>query len=238
MKTEKNLIIKFDNLLIEYDKQVYYGDGFGEITFKFGNNIIKKSFSINEEENSFSLNGKIEGEVIFYPPKIKWRLGEENWETKPSKPFYFKKITDSTLLEIDKPLDLDCVVELENGRKIEQIKDKQMYKIGQTLHSLTNDSVENVVVYVSSEREKFKVAEIYLKSKILDDFIYVNSEKYEIEYNPEFFIGEDDAILEMRIMNRGNIAFKSELNLKFYNKNKIKLDLNEDRYSISILFAL
>lgn len=230
---ESDNIIKFDNISIEYDKPIYYGsDSTGKFTFKTMRFCVEAVFDASEDENTVAFN---DGEIIFIPPKLRWRFDDGEWNTKPSKPFFFKKITNSSMLEIDMPIDKDCIVGFSNGNTIEQANGKRLYKVGQTIHSLDNSIVDDVTLFLRSGDLLFEIAQIFLKQKFVSSPVYVKSEEYKIEWSPDAFIGEEDATLKMQIIKRDNGNVADERILQRQSNETIDVCfLSEDYYIIRI----
>ena len=229
-------VIKFDNISISFDKEIYYGDDcVGVISFKTERYNLKGNFDIADDENTIVFGN---GEIVFTPPVLKWRFDEGEWHSKPSLPFYFKKITNSSVLEIQMPLQMEFNVGiLPSGRFIEQSGEKPIFKVGQTVHSLDGSLVDDATIFVQSGSDLFEIAQVFLKQKFVSDPFYVRSEEYRIEWDPKSFVGEDSPTLKLQIANyRNEVIDDRVLNMKESETINVGF-LDEDYYTLRVVMA-
>ncbi len=226
-------IIKFNNISVTFDKNLYYGNvSTGTIFFKTERYNLEKKFDIGNEENTIEFE---KGEIVFTPPILRWRFDENEWNIRPQKPFYYKKISNSSILEISMPLQMECIVELTNGKPVEKYNNKRLYKIGQTIHSIYKSFSDEVTIFVKTGCDIFEVARVFLKQKFVSDPVYIKSDEYKIEWNPETFIGEEGDNLKLQILDYKN-SILDECHLSMKSKETINVGfLDEDYYNLRII---
>ena len=228
-------VIKFDNISIEFDKALYYGnDCFGKVFFKTERYNLEEIFDASADENTIKFGN---GEIVFIPPVLKWRFDEDDWNIKPSEPFYFKHLTNSSLLDIQMPLQVDYQAGiLPTNNPVESVAGKQLFKVGQTIHSLSNANIDDVTIFVRSRDVFYEIAQVFLKQKfIVKEPLYVNSEEYKIEWNPHSFIGDENSVLKLLIINYKNEVIDERfLNMKESETINVSF-LNEDYYTLKVV---
>lgn len=209
-------VIKFEHISITYDKEIYYGDNLtGEAIFKTERYNLEAKMDVSLEENSIPFNN---GEIILNPPVLRWRIDDGDWLIKPSKPIYFREITNSSLLDIDIPLGFDYIIALSHEVNIhlERTADGKHYKLGQTIFSINGITLDETMLFIKLNDAFYELARITLKSKFLIDPIIVDSKNFTISWKPDSFVGDRNLnSLKIKIINKeGSIDFEQVLSLE------------------------
>ena len=209
-------VIKFKNISITYDKEIYYGDNLiGNVIFKTERYRFENKIDVSLEENTMPFN---EGEIILNPPVLRWKIDDREWQIKPSKAIYFKEITNSSLLDIDVPLGFDYIVALSHraNNLLERTSDGKHYKLGQTIYSTNETLIDETTLFVRLNDCFYELARIALKSKFLVDPITVDSNNFSISWKPDSFVGDKNlSSIKIKIISKeGSIDFEQALSLE------------------------
>ena len=213
-------LVKFDSLKVTFDKQVYYGDNLiGKIDFITERFHLTDVFDASLEDHSLAFE---DGEIVYSPPVLKWRVDEGEWHCKPVKPFFYKNITNSSTLEVIAPIDMIVDVGLSNNHLVERKENNNEFKIGQTIFSIDNHKMEQVTIIIKSSDQLFEVAQVYLKSCFLFSPISVDSEKYTLKWKPKSYLGEPTK-LHLKIFDEFNRSVLFEQFVSCENEDTIDL---------------
>lgn len=217
-------LLKFNNISILFDKDIYYGnDSSGVVKFKTDKFEKEKIFNILDEDYFIKYQY---GEISFNPPILRWRFDNDMWNNKPSLPLYYNQISNSSILEIDAPSEMNFdIFIISSNRTIPMPNDNMKFKVGQMIHSLaaSNNSDKSVQIVIKFQNKNLEIAKIYLKQCFLSSPFNVISEKYLVEWNSSDFIGEKSSILKLQILNSDNrCVFTNELD----KENNVIFDLN------------
>ena len=231
-------LIKLQNLYIQFDKQIYYGNNErGKVLFIFNEINFEKTFFINGEEVIIPY---INGEFFLKIPLLKWKIDNGEWNTgELTKGLWYKKITNTSILEIECPKTFSCTVGMSNNEFVEQKDNNKFYKLGQTIHAIKeqeNSTASYIVTFIRTSDGKFyKIAYIYFKEEFLDDPLYFFPNLYKMMWSPESFIGGENPKLRIDIY-KNNEKVLSEI-LKIERKTYDLSCLSEDNYEYKIILS-
>lgn len=235
-------LIKFNNIKIIFDKPLYYGkDITGVVRFITEKYNIEEQFNIESKEVTLPVEG---GEIILYPPVLRWRIDEGEWHTKElSSGLWYKKITNSSILHVNLPKTMSCIFSIKyvNGT-LEQSENGFDFKLGQTIHSLTD--IANIAkiaklikffsVYLMVDKTKeFLITNIYVKETFTDDPLFVMSKMNKVFWLPETYFGNTDDRFRLDVLDENQKTIFS----KILTTEKESFDfggVNEGRYSYKI----
>ena len=220
-------LIKFNNIRINYDKPFYYGNNeIGNVQFLTENYNVTRWFNISEEEISIPIEM---GEVIVRPPVFRWKLDDYEWHNGPiEKGIWFKKLNNSTIATLSVPKDIGCFLDFTKSSPIEKFNDKMQFKVGQTLYAIKDRvSMDSIILFSKlTTEETLELTEIYLKEKFIGDPIFLSTRK-ELIWQPEYFIGDEDASFKLEILKNGKTVFQKNIDL---HNDKIDVSSLEDDY--------
>lgn len=231
-------LIKFNNIRISFDKPLYYGKGvIGTAKFLTEKYDVEAQFDIKNSEISLPLE---DGEVILYPPILRWKIDDGEWHTEEnSKGMWYKEMTNSSIVTFDVPKAMRCLVGLDTNAVIEQSGTGFSYKIGQTIYSLKengNHPRDYFTFFVRVENEFYLVSDIYCRECFTDEPVFIMSKMNQAFWLPETFIGDNDAKLRFDVIDQSSrCVFTKELTL---DKQSFILTNVEDgyyTYKISLL---
>ena len=230
-------LIKFNDIRISYDKDLYYGkDEQGKVSFLTEKYSIEKTFSISKNKIVIPFEN---GDIILHPPILRWKIDDNDWNTKPFDiGFWYKKITNSSILSIELPKMMNCIVALNNNQ-LEQSGKNLDYKLGQTIYALKeNDSfsIDHFILFIkASNNEIYELAEIYYRESFLDEPLFIFSKLYQMFWQPQYYIGDIDSKFRLEIINSQGVVYSKELSTKKETINLTKIDENFYEYKIILL---
>ena len=228
-------MIKFNNIHVSFDKQLYYGkDDTGIVTFKTERFNKKINFNIMNDEASIQIG---DGKIILDPPILKWKIDDGKWQKqKTDYAIWYKDITNSSMLYIDLPKMMSCNIILDDNIVLNSCDNNLKFKLGQKIYALKESikSTSNffkVSVKVNDDN-LYNISDIYYKESFLEEplCVFYNINKYY--WNPTMFIGDNDAKFRLDILNdKKQIIYSKELKK---NKESHLIDLREGYYSYKI----
>lgn len=233
-------IIKFYDLNIIFDKELYYGDkdfSFGSVLITAKGQKLNKEFSIYDKEFCIEFN---DGELLFDPPILRWRIDDKEWNTAPIDPIFYKEIGNSSVLQIDNSITLNnYIVKLPNldSKVLECYKNGQ-YKIGQTIHaSIDTIKCSDTYLFLILNDNYYKLTQIIFKPQFLGMPVYVDNIRYKVEWNPMSYKG-DDCDFEINILKDLTYkqVFKTALSAKQI--EIINLDSLEEGYYLLKIISI
>ena len=225
--------IKFNNISVIYDKELYFNDDLGCVIFKTDKYELKQEFSVDDIELGIALG---EGEIILNPPILKWKIDNGDWYSRTrSIKTWFKQYHNGSLLEIDVPKSMDYILGLDN---VQILKDKpNIHKVGQYLYSIKEKSNKDFYNLFIRFKDKFYLLDvIYLKENFFDNPLTIDSKAKTITWHPEYFIGDNDSRLNLTISNfEGDNRYNERLSNseKTYQMSNIP----DGEYNISIIMT-
>ncbi len=200
-------LIKFNDIQVKFDQNIYYGNNEkGKVRF-ITEKYDKETTFFVESQNEVVIPFN-DGELVFNPPLLKWKIDNHDWHIGPLEPgVWFKEMSNSSLLEIEIPKEFSCVVGLSNNLPLEQVGNELKYKIGQTIHALAygeNNSNDILILFIKTNADKkYKISEIHLVESFTDDPLFVLPDKFKVSWQPESFIGERDAKFRLDVFEEG-----------------------------------
>lgn len=228
-------LIKFNNINIHFDKELYYGKGeTGIATFKTEKYHVQNSFNITNSEVSIPLE---DGEIALYFPILRWKIDDGEWQTQEKiGGIWYKAITNSSMLYIDLPKTMSCIVELNNSDILEQCGSSLEYKLGQTIYALkenTKSSLKYFMICIkTSSNEFYPISKIYYKEVFMDEPILMFAKLGQFFWFPTSFVGDADARFRLDIFNDKNTnVYTKELTTK---KENLTINLHEDYYHYKV----
>ena len=230
-------IIGFHNVKIIYDKNIYYGNqSDGVVEFTSDELNLKNGFSIFQGKISFSHDN---GQIILFPPLLQWRLDKGDWNIKEKFPFYYKELTNSTLLKVDIPDNLDYKLEIKNKDEsvLEKIDKDGEFKIGQTLYNLASKSYSDLIISVKCNDTSFVLYQVIMKSQFLNAPIDLRKKGCELYWNPSSYVGQKSfGLIKLHIFNEQGVFIKEE-HVSLESSKIIQIRIPEGFYNIKV-FAI
>lgn len=94
--------IKFNNITLKYDKDIYYDNDKGTVIFQTNKYYSKTDFNSSDYEVAIPFK---DGELIVNPPILKRRINEGTWHSRPraNDTWYKSAYNNGSILEIDIP---------------------------------------------------------------------------------------------------------------------------------------
>lgn len=222
-------IIKFNNITVQFNKKIYFNDDEGKVEFSTDKFVLKRSFNVDNDELLLPLN---EGDIILYPPIIKWRIDDGKWYSREkSIPTWYKKYHNGSILEVSIPKGLNYIIGLDNTTIDPHSSNK--FKIGQYLFAKkeeTNSECFNLFLRCNNDYYLFDI--IYIKEKFIEVPVIVDSINKLITWHPEYYIGDDDARLNMKIYNQNKITYDE--NLSNFEEAYEMSNIDDGKYHICI----
>ena len=228
--------IKLGDVRLSFDKDIYYEAGeawHGEVAASYADVRLRSEFTIYDEEFSFPLNG---GELLFKPPLLRWKLDGGEWQYKPMGPIYYREIGNTAVLKLDMLPNSDFCVALTSANKAMEsvIGNPNEFKIGQAIHALSDEKGhDEVSLFIRFGSQSFELIRFCLKPKFAFDPLFIDSNRFEIGWNPETYIG-DECDFELRIFEDGKMVAERPLP-----KEKSKLffagELEEGHYEAKVV---
>jgi hypothetical protein len=230
-------IIKFNVIKVIYDKCLYYDkNDNGEVHFITNKYNLKANFTLCNKEITIKFNC---GEIVLQPPTLRWKIDNGEWEIKSMiSPLWYKKLSNSSILHIDIPKNLSCIVALTNNTIIESTNQCNKFKLGQTIHSLKAQNMilnDHIQVILNINNEYYPLMIIYLMETIIGNPFCVMSEEKLVVWSPEYFIGDSSANLRLDITDVKKIYESRKLPMSY-----AKLDFSnckENNYRLKVMLV-
>lgn len=207
-------LIKFNNIRVYFDKELYYGKGeIGTASFVTEKYNVSKQFSVTSNEVSIPLES---GEIVLYPPILRWKIDDGDWNTQPLDSYlWYKEFTNSSILSLELPKTMSCIVGLSNNDIVEQCGKNLDYKVGQTVYALKESdkySLNNLTLFIKTNTNEFYfLADIYYRESFVAEPAYVFSNLNQVFWLPENYIGDKDSRFRFDIIDNNNVVFSKEL---------------------------
>lgn len=197
-------IVKFNNINVEFDKDIYYGkDTSGEIRFSTKNFSENVRFDISDERISIPIQ---DGELIFNAPIIRWRIDDGEWNSSYSeRGIWYKNITNSSELELDVPNRFEYQVGVSvTNSELEQCRSNcNKYKLGQTIYALKDNESEIVIFAKIGATQPLPILRIHTEEKFINTPIVLSADKQLKWIAKENYIGGENDILTI-VISSGN----------------------------------
>ncbi len=210
-------LIKFNNIRVSFDKELYYGkDNIGIAKFVTEKFNEEMQFNIDNNNVSIPLSN---GELILFPPILKWKIDNGEWNTKESsRGIWYKYFTNSSILSIELPKTMSCIAVLNNNDIIEQCSKNLDFKIGQTIYSLKDNNRYNsnsLILFIKTSNNQFYLlSEIFYRESFIDEPVYIFPNLNQAVWLPENYIGDSDSNFIFEILDDNNIIYSKELSTK------------------------
>lgn len=223
-------LIKFNNIRISFDKELYYGkDNTGIVKFVTDKYNEEMQFNIDDSDVFIPLSN---GELILFPPILKWRIDNNKWNTKEHlKGIWYKDFTNSSILSVELPKTMNCVAALSNNEVIEQCNKSLCFKLGQTIYSLKdnrNNKDSSILLFVRTNNNMvYALSKIFYKESFINEPIYIFPNLNQVLWLPENYIGDSDSIFRFEILDDKGIIYSKELSTK---KETITISNIDDGY--------
>ena len=128
------------------------------------------------------------------------------WKCIPTDvPVWYKKHNNASILKVQVPKNMGFTVGLgkhclPTGEKYSE------YNLGKLLYFLKEtDSQDEFPLFINTGTEVLLLETIVTKEKFIGEAIAVNSEEKEIYWNPEYFIGDESSIFEIRFYQENRL---------------------------------
>lgn len=136
--------IKFNNITLKYDKDIYYDNDKGTVIFQTNKYHSETNFNSSDYEVTIPFK---DGELIVNPPILKRRINEGTWHSRPraNDTWYKSAYNNGSILEIDIPKGKNYLVGF-NHKSIEADSNNK-YKVGEHIYSYKAGLIENVTLF-------------------------------------------------------------------------------------------
>lgn len=221
--------IKFNNITLKYDKDIYYDNDKGTVIFQTNKYYSKTDFNSSDYEVAIPFK---DGELIVNPPILKRRINEGTWHSRPraNDTWYKSAYNNGSILEIDIPKGKNYLVGF-NHKSIEADSNNK-YKVGEHIYSYKAGLIENVTLFVRTDERCFLIDRIQFKEKFLEEPIEVNSEIKTIYWEPKFFIGESNSAFTLKISRNEQAIYESRLSS---NSKSYTMNFEDGKYLVEVI---
>lgn len=235
-------IIKFNNIKISYDKEIYFGDiNTGVFNFSSLEINLSKKFLIYDDMLSVDFKyNNYNGEIVFSPPILKWRIDDSEWRLGPLNSYlWYEDLSNTSILKISAPEYFSYIVGLTDNSEIFPKNKLFDYRLGETIYQIKHNKSllsKSLTLFVrSSEDDYYKLAEIYFYEDFVDDPIYVYPYDKQVIWMPDKFIGNKNCIFQLDVFLHDSLVYTKKLD-----RVSEKIDfsyLNDDKYNFKISIA-
>ena len=195
-------IIKFNNIRVSFDKDVYYGDdAFGVVSFDSNKYHEQTAFVSNNKEAIIKIDS---GEIAIRIPKIEWKINENEWQNKPlAKSVWFEEIPEDATLLIRHPQGLECDVVLSDNQLPKKEGESGTYLLGLTIKKLKQSLSNNYLsLKIVKQEKKYHIMDIAFKEAFAFAPISLNGQLKTMNWLPDSYCGRKNASFQ--------IVFESE----------------------------
>lgn len=222
-------VIKFNNISLTFDKDIYYGDEVGTAEFVTNKYHLNATFNTTDYELSIPFN---DGEIIVCPPILKWKLNEGNWHSQQrANDIWYKSIyNNGTILEIDIPKGKEYKICLLNQEIPSE--SNNAFKIGEYIYSFDSIKNKEVPLFIRCDNKCYLIDRLHYKETFLEDPIRVNSLEKSIHWDPKFFVGEKNTQFNIRISFNDKVIYDAKLSSS---AKSYVMNLEDERYQIEVI---
>lgn len=212
--------IKFNNININFDKELYYGKNtIGNVIISSNELNVQKTFNIHDDEICIEYNN---GEFVIIPPILRWKIDNDNWScASKENEIWYKDITNTSILYLDVPQDVTCKACVDNF-VLETNRNPLEYKLGQFIYAHSMTSEKSLNLFVKINNQFYPIAIIRVKEGFINEPIHVLNETHEIMWLPQNFIGDKKANFRLDIYK--DSQFKTKV---YCNNLEQKIDLSQ-----------
>ena len=194
-------------------------------------------FDLKNNEMSLPLE---DGEIVLYPPILRWKIDDGDWHSEEDKKgIWYKELTNSSILTVDIPKSMTCIVGLDTNDIIEQTGTGFSYKIGQTIFALKDKGShlgDFFKIFIKVEKQFYFACDIYYRECFLDEPFFIMSRIKQAIWMPQTFIGDKDSKVRFEVLNQcDKRVFSKEFTLT---KQSFLLTDLEDGYYTYKVFLL
>lgn len=231
-------LIKFNTIRINFDKPLYYGKGvIGKASFTTENYNVEAKFDIQNKEISLPVD---DGEIILYPPVLRWKIDDGEWHTEENqKGMWYKEMTNSSIITFDVPKTMTCRVRLNTNDVIIPSRKDLSYKIGQTIYYLKDIGKypqDYFTLFIEVENVPYLVSDIYYRECFTEEPFFIHSKVMQALWSPESFIGGNDAKLRFDVFDQSDrCVFSKELDLTKQSFSFSNIEEGYYKYKITLL---
>jgi hypothetical protein len=207
-------LIKFNNITINYDKDMYYGENEkGIVKFKTEKYLIEKDFTINDDELFINFNN---GYIILYPPILKWKIDNGKWNHSELN-LWYEEIKNTSILFIGSPKNKLISISIENApNNISQGKNFNEFLIGNIVSYMKGTSPLKCIKFIINVDNSinFSLFSVYIKESFFSIPFEVNYYQNELMWNPNLFIGNADSKFRLKIESKDRKMYTYDLDTK------------------------
>lgn len=229
-------IVKFININIEFDNDVYYDSSTaGIVRFRTDNFDSLETFSIEDQEILVPVSN---GDIVLSPPVFSWAIdNKEKHFGYFENGLWYGDLNDSSFLTVSIPVNCTGQLLLSTGQAVAKNADNT-YKIGQTLFSLSVSQQSPIELRFrlesTTESQLIPITKVFFTEsfKIAPLFIFAQN---QLIWNPrEGFIGPLDASFRIDII--GKLEQKVSTNVTLKPQNFVLSGLEEGYYRIQVAY--
>lgn len=204
-------VVKFNNIRVSFDKELYYDNqNSGCVSFVTEKFNESTTFNINQNEVIIPFE---QGDLIFNPPIVRWRIDECGWESNANTDgIWYKDFSNSSLMELDVPESFTYSLFVGNEEILQNCTGHAKAKLGQAVFAAITSTIEQEdVILRLSNGEALYITKIYLKEAIKSNpFLQI---AHLLIWNPNgSFVGDKDAKFTLLLKENGEKVFAHELN--------------------------
>lgn len=230
-------IIKFNNINVIFDKELYYGiNEIGTVSFKTEKYNFQRQFLTNDNEISIAFEN---GEIILFPPVLRWKIDNGNWNIQfVETGLWYKNLGNSSILTLEIPKTMNCVVALTNNDIVKPSEKKLEYKIGEAIYYLaehidvTNDFFP---LFVKINEKLYGLIDIYYREEFIAEPLYILSNSEKIFWIPKNYIGDNNSRFRLDIISKKGIVFSKKLTTKNETIDVSNIEDGHYKYKITLL---
>lgn len=225
-------LIKFNNIKINFDKEIYFGKPeVSFVEFKTDNYYKKQEFISGDDEVFIPINN---GHIVVNPPTLRWKIDNGEWQTNSEDiPIWYRDITNSSIIYIEAPKDQNVLIGI-NNEFLDRVPNKLAFKIGESIYRQKEiSSVTSFTVFAKlNSKDSFLLFQIYTKESFMLTPYGIEPTSYKLIWDPSSFVGDKNVKFKIYINNKNTEITPIEIGLEneIYNLDS----LEEDYYDISV----
>ena len=204
--------VKFDDINITYDKKFYLLNDNVNCRFKTKKYNKEFSFIAGEKKQEVDFNG---GKLVLNTEIVTWQIDQERVFDGLETIFY-KEFTNASVLQFNTNLDVVCFVRLGDVFYSISSSKKNVFKIGNFLHSMAYMLKDACVFFSINEgtggtkNTRFPVLNVVFEEKALSNSVFIDEKNKQILWDPKAFIGDKRRIHAIYVLNKEHEVMMTE----------------------------
>ena len=227
-------VVKFDNVRISYDKELYFGDdNVGKATFEADGFCVSSSFVANNKKVLLHLTN---GDVVATIPLLEWKINDGLWQSEPMLGgIWHGDLPLETTLSI-KYLSNSFSVYAGQQEISKANNSDTTYSLGlaicKEIAKRQNENDCSFLVYCKNGDKEYPLFNVFFREAFLFSPMLIDGDNKTIEWDPISYRGKKDAEFLAVFKNSDNKMTNINLSLE-----KTSIDcskLIDDYYHISV----